>query len=498
MSDESSPVSVYARRLIVFLRSVLPAEPAQLLLLAGATFLFMSPELRWWPDPPRLVAGGTIALGRLGREYEPFPGIPLFLWASYVRLLSLPILAAGAVGYFACFRRSLGNSCRTLLWILACAVTGLLAVCGVAFFFWRSAPGSHSVFSSVASRSIESLRDLPSLFVELGPGLRFASAGLLMVAIFTFLVWTRRATLPMRLPSLPAHQITEAPPDAAPRDLAVFIPVMIGLIPLLRMITGLVAMPFALWWPALFATRRAPWIVGLESVVDALFFAAFVFVAIGKERREFFPRCARFPKANYLVLAGLLPTAVFQVWPLISYLRDRIVWAHIHQVFTYPPNFPSYFGLPRLSALWYLLPAFVEEIAWRGYLQPRFIRRYGLWRGIFLVGLVWGAFHFSSDFSSYMSDAQVLIGIAARLAWIVAFSYFLAWLTIRSESILPSTIAHGVYNMFVLGALPTHTPIWILVPLLALLGYAVFRFWPPVMPGENSTPELRSEMDTAT
>src|SRR5207245_8959749 len=49
--------------------------------------------------------------------------------------------------------------------------------------------------------------------------------------------------------------------------------------------------------------------------------------------------------------------------------------------------------------LWIFFAAFLEEIMIRGLLQPRFIRRYGLLRGIFLVGIVWAAMHFFGDFS---------------------------------------------------------------------------------------------------
>lgn len=481
MNNETYPPS--APRLIAFVRSVLPAEPAQLLLLAGATLLFISPEMRWWPRPTDASLRAVHSL--------PSWGSALTLWASLVRILSLPILAAGSIGYFACFRRNLGNSVRTLLWILACALIGLSAVCGAGFFsFMESGLGSHSLFSSYTSQAVASLRDLPSFFMDLGPGLRFSLTGLLMVAIFTFLLWTGRATLPMRLSLSPAQNIAEQPTDGGPWDLAVFVPVMIGLVPLLHLIEGLTTVvPFVLWRPGLIPIGPSAWFVAMSSVVDALFLAAFVLVAMGKERKEVFPRCLRLPKAQYLGLAVLLPAAVFQVWPTLSYLRDRIAWAHMDWGLSYPPQLHDYFGLPQPNAVMYLLAAFAEEIAWRGYLQPRFIRRYGLWRGVFLVGFVWAAFHFSTDFRFNMSDDQVFIQMAYRFSWIVSFSYFLPWLTIRSGSILPCTIAHGVYNMFVLAELPSRTPSWILVPLLALLSYVVFRFWPPVGPCEGAYPD---------
>ncbi|MGO9642075.1 MAG: lysostaphin resistance A-like protein [Candidatus Acidiferrales bacterium] len=489
MSSESSPAP--ARRLISFLRSVLPAEPAQWLLLAGATFLFISPELRWWPGPSSTLLAEA--------QFLPFPGLPFIMWAKLARLLSLPILAAGAIGYFACFRRVLKNPRNTLLLILACALTGLLAVCGVALLSYRGdVGGAPSVFSSYRSHGSVGLHELGKFFVDLGPGLRFASAGFLLVAIFTWLVWTGRATLPIRLPSTLAQETSEGVLDDEPRDVAVFVPAMIGLMPLLGMAQGLVWLPVILWPPHLLFEARPALVIVLRAIVDALFLGVFVLLAMGKERREVFPGCLRWPRVKYIALAVVLTAAIFQVWPLISYLKDRNAWAHLDWVFTYAPRFLSYFALPQPQTFWRLVPAMAEEIAWRGYLQPRFIRRYGLWRGIFLVGLAWGAFHFSWDFGYRTSDGQVFILIARRLAGTVGHSYLLAWLTIRSESILPSTISHGVYNMFAYAGLPVRTPSWYLVPLWALLGYVLFHFWPPASPSEGASPDPLPETSAAT
>ena len=484
MSSEAYAVST--RRSLAFIRSLLPADLFQLLLLAGATFLFISPELRWWP---RLTDATVRAVPRL-----PSRGTALALWASLVRLLSLPILAAGAIGYFACFRRVLKSPRKTLLLVLTCAATGMLAVFSVALSTYSGAvEGARSVLSSYAIHGSLSLHEVTGFAVELGVGLRFASAGLLLVAIFTILVFKGRCTLPLLFPSTLKPGTSEAPTDVAPWDLAVFVPVMIGLMPLLRLIQGLAVMPFVFWRPHFFIERPPAWLVGAENLADALFLAAFVLIAVGRERKGVFLRCLRLGKANYLGLAALLSAALPQVWPLILYVRDRVAWARFEGVFSYPPHILGYFGLPRLDAYWLLFAAFAEEIAWRGYLQPIFIRRYGLWRGIFLLGLVWGAFHFSGDFSYHMSDGQVFVELARRLSWGVAFSVVLAWLTIRSESILPAAISHAVYNMFVFADLPARTPYWFYVPLFAFVGYVLFRFWPPAPTGEPPAAEFLAE-----
>ncbi|MGD0842688.1 MAG: type II CAAX endopeptidase family protein [Candidatus Acidiferrales bacterium] len=282
-----------------------------------------------------------------------------------------------------------------------------------------------------------------------------------------------------------------------PRDLAVFVPAMIGLMPLLTILQILVTSPIFLVTPGRLSHAAFKWIVGLQDVEGAMLLAAFVLVAIGKGRKEIIYPCFRLPSVYYAALAVMLATVVFQVWPIVSYVQDRHAWAAIRWVVIQPPQFLSYFGLPQPRMLWLLIPALVEEFAWRGYLQPIFIRRYGLLRGIFLVSVAWGAFHFSSDFRSSMTDVQVLFGIATRIGVTVALGYVLAWITIRSESIVPAALLHGIYNVFIYSSLPTQAPVWFLAVVLGLLGYILFRYWPPVVPVDSAQPDLVAEPDPA-
>jgi membrane protease YdiL (CAAX protease family) len=140
------------------------------------------------------------------------------------------------------------------------------------------------------------------------------------------------------------------------------------------------------------------------------------------------------------------------------------------------PAFPSYFAFPFWLRLEMLVAALVEEIAWRGFLQPRFVRRYGVGRGIFLLALAWGAFHFSFDIRLTTAPEAIVLTILYRLYMATAVSYVLGWLTIRSRSVLPAALAHGFYNIFLF--IPGETPGWVILALWAACGWILFRYFP--------------------
>jgi membrane protease YdiL (CAAX protease family) len=492
MSDELTlaPEPEPHGRLVAFLRSVLPAEPAQLLFLAGVTFLFISPELPWWP-----ANASRWDSFRLSLSLSSF-----ITWIYMVRGLSLPLVAVGAAGYFACFRRLRGNPAHGLVWILAGGLTGIFAVCGTAVFLsWGSRGGFHSVLLSRGEPTAGHLHDLVQLALDLGPGLRFSLAGLLMVAVCLFMLRRRRVTLPLRLYSTAAPAVATDGSEADDWDLNFFVPAMIALMPLVHLAEGAATgLIYLIRPPDLSGLQTNDWRHWLFNLIDALFFAAFVYLVLGKSRREVVARCVRWSDPKFAILAILFSVAVTQAWPFLCYLNDHISWVGLAPVLEWLPRLHGYFEFPQASALWLLVPAYVEEVAWRGYLQPRFIRRYGLWRGILFVGLVWGAFHFSWDFRHIpMTDFHVFKVMAWRLADTVAMGFVLSWITLRSRSILPAAIAHGFHNIFLESLHTITTPAWFAVLLWVILAYFLFRRWPPVTPGEPPMPAPLSEPDVA-
>lgn len=93
--------------------------------------------------------------------------------------------------------------------------------------------------------------------------------------------------------------------------------------------------------------------------------------------------------------------------------------------------------------------AFGEELGWRGFLQKKLLIEVGLLKGIIILGLVWGFWHFPYIASGYNYPESPYLGAFVIFPLMTVFaSFFLAWLTIKAQSFWPAVLAHGSVNAF--------------------------------------------------
>ena len=93
--------------------------------------------------------------------------------------------------------------------------------------------------------------------------------------------------------------------------------------------------------------------------------------------------------------------------------------------------------------------AFGEEFGWRGYLLPKLIPL-GPRKAVLIVGVIWAIWHWPSIFLGYNYGLGYWgAPVVGPLLWVwvlLPSSVFLGWLTLRSASVWPAAIAHGVNN----------------------------------------------------
>jgi membrane protease YdiL (CAAX protease family) len=92
-----------------------------------------------------------------------------------------------------------------------------------------------------------------------------------------------------------------------------------------------------------------------------------------------------------------------------------------------------------------LIIAFGEEYGWRGYLQSE-LTRLGRVRGVLLVGIIWGIWHWPVIWMGYNYPGQPVLGSIAMVVWCILLAYFLAYAVFKSKGIWSAAFLHALNN----------------------------------------------------
>ena len=134
---------------------------------------------------------------------------------------------------------------------------------------------------------------------------------------------------------------------------------------------------------------------------------------------------------------------------------EQFGWSH------FPPNvtvalfvlLTATFGLVGKTSR-----ALGEEIGWRGFLVPELNKVVGFSGVGIISGLMWAAYHYPILlFADYNAGGPPWYGLTCFTLMVVADSFILAWLTLRSGSLWPAAILHGSHNLIIQSVLTPMT-----------------------------------------
>jgi len=449
------------KRLGEFLRSVIPADPFQLLFLGGIVCLIAAHGLRW--QPAGLPPAGQSA-GYLG------------LWLQYGAVFFIYfIIFAGMAGYFVCFWPG-RHPVRRVIWLVCIPALLGLGLMLARVLYLGAAPSS--VLESASSVFGHRLRWAEATLWKLPEGFQFTLLGLVLIAIFTSRMIFGIASLPVTLQN--AGILEES--STAWRRLQIVIFVLIGPLFLVSALLSFasIGIPLMLYArPPVYI--QSIWFSTLAPVMESAVACSVVLWLMEQENRRMVWESIRRPDGISALLSLAFPVGTAVLISTGHFVVDRQLWV-AHGLGKIPePEIGAYWDIPDLHFLLLFFGAFFEEIIFRGLLQKRFIQRCGMYRGIFFVGIVWAAFHFFSDFSFMRAtDLMVLEHLGTRLFMCETLSFVLGWLTLRSKSVIPAAVAHALYNVAVFSNFGPPFPGKDIVRLglWAVLAYALFHYWP--------------------
>jgi membrane protease YdiL (CAAX protease family) len=92
---------------------------------------------------------------------------------------------------------------------------------------------------------------------------------------------------------------------------------------------------------------------------------------------------------------------------------------------------------------------FGEEFGWRGYLQEKMLRKFGLNRGFIFLGIIWGYWHAPVILMGFNFPNHPVLGALLLMPLgVISLGIFLGWIYLRSRSIWITALTHTSGNLF--------------------------------------------------
>ncbi|HXO18624.1 MAG TPA: CPBP family intramembrane glutamic endopeptidase, partial [Thermoanaerobaculia bacterium] len=101
-----------------------------------------------------------------------------------------------------------------------------------------------------------------------------------------------------------------------------------------------------------------------------------------------------------------------------------------------------------------LLPSIVfalgEELGWRGFLVPELARMTSFTKTALISGAAWSVYHFPLIlFANYNNGTPKGYALLVFTWMVVAVSFVIAWLRLKSGSLWTAVILHASHNLFI-------------------------------------------------
>jgi membrane protease YdiL (CAAX protease family) len=161
-----------------------------------------------------------------------------------------------------------------------------------------------------------------------------------------------------------------------------------------------------------------------------------------------------FGKIRIWLLYGLALVLFYGLEALLNYVFKLGTLADITKL--YPPGAAAaippmallasaFFNAVLIGPFLGLIITFGEEYGWRGYLQSELVHL-GRIRGVGLLGLIWGVWHWPVIWMGYNYPGQPVLGSILMTGYTVVLAYFLAYAVFKSKGLWTAAYLHALNN----------------------------------------------------
>ena len=198
-------------------------------------------------------------------------------------------------------------------------------------------------------------------------------------------------------------------------------------------------------------------------------------IAMGKEKRSM----AGLSFGNDLKKTGfgillfvILYAVIFALNTLLSACIRGMGWSeYVHSQINYFNPLGVILLIINLPLSY--LAFFGEEYGWRYFFQPALQKKYGLRKGVILLGVLWGLWHIPLNFL-YYSPKTGVFSFMIQVTLCVGIGVFMGWLYMKTGNIWSVVIVHYLQNnigAIFFGASPVNVVLDFKDVLIALIVY---------------------------
>jgi membrane protease YdiL (CAAX protease family) len=138
-------------------------------------------------------------------------------------------------------------------------------------------------------------------------------------------------------------------------------------------------------------------------------------------------------------------------------------------------------GTVLLASVLTIVALFGEEYGWRGYLQSELFKL-GRVRGVLLLGVIWGAYHWPVILMGWNYPGYPLLGLVLMVLWCTVSGVVLSYAVLKSGSILLAAFLHAVGNVIMspivqMGFMPFDRVFTFFIGIYGIATLAVIAFF---------------------
>lgn len=163
------------------------------------------------------------------------------------------------------------------------------------------------------------------------------------------------------------------------------------------------------------------------------------------------PRWWHWDNSRFLGLSYALP-------PLIGVLVYGLTWAFLPGSFSTEDDASgillAFVSAATVGFLFLFVLSIGEEVEWRGFLLPELTKSTCFPVAAVISGLVWAMWHYPLIFFAPevfdFGNLPLYFAVPMFTLSLIAVSFFLGWLRMKTGSVWPAVIAHGSHNSITL------------------------------------------------